>query len=496
MPLFRDSLLFSVLLLGTVACTTTHPLDEDPIIPDVGTIESAVFGSEGGTLAVGDLAVVIPSGAVPDGTEVTVTVSEEETPNGFTAYSPVIRYEPEGLVFERPVQIEIPFEGDPDVATVFLTLEGQEAYGALTTRTERGIAFASTNHFSRAFVGTACSGDNCCGRATADLDVLLMVDNSNSMQAEQEALAAELPRFVEALATGDVDGDGVQDFPAVRSLQIGSVSSDMGSGGFSLETCDDAMFGDDGVVRTMGNPALSGCDATYPGVQSFTEGDDAASFAQDVSCVATMGINGCGFEQQLDAILKAVTPSSSDTRFSFSTVGHADGANSGLVRDDSVLAVVAITDENDCSASDPDIFNRASVRYPGELNLRCFANPDALHGIDRYADGLLATREDPRKLVFSLIGGIPTDLAGASPDEILSDSRMAERVDPDGRSLVPSCIRDGNIAFPPTRLVRTAQEVSERGAAISLQSLCQDNFQAVVSGILSQVSARLAGRCR
>src|SRR5689334_20015490 len=61
-----------------------------------------------------------------------------------------------------------------------------------------------------------------------NVDLLLMVDNSGSMQSEQAALQAQLPNMAEVLLTGDLDGDNTPDFPAVESLRVGVVTSDMG----------------------------------------------------------------------------------------------------------------------------------------------------------------------------------------------------------------------------------------------------------------------------
>ena len=82
-----------------------------------------------------------------------------------------------------------------------------------------------------------------------------------------------------------------------------------------------------------------------------------------------------------------------------------------FLRDDSLLVVLMITDEDDCSALDPDVYNRMSTRYPApELNLRCFQYTEAVHPVERYTQGLLATRADPDLLIFAAITGIPDDL--------------------------------------------------------------------------------------
>ena len=156
-----------------------------------------------------------------------------------------------------------------------------------------------------------------------------------------------------------------------------------------------------------------GCLPTYPKFLRFQPGpgSEPDDFAQDVSCVAlNLGTDGCGFEQQLEATLKAITPASCDEPycvFSEATRGHAGpgGENTVgadlFVRPDSLLALVLVTDEDDCSAADPEVFNLNSTVYPErEANLRCFRFKDhpnqPVHPISRYVDGFLATRHPSR----------------------------------------------------------------------------------------------------
>jgi hypothetical protein len=484
--------------LALMGCTSSHPPDRPVEAPPAGTATEALIGSEGGTIDLGELALAVPVGALDRDTMIKVTVTDNPAPARFGSYSKVYRFEPSGLRFAAPASIEIPFEGSNRLATIFWTNEDGN-YAALRTTIDGHVARAEIEHFSMGFVGTACEGESCCRQATGELDVLFNVDSSNSMAEEQASLAAEIPRMAEILATGDIDGDGIQDFPAVTSLHVGTVSTDMGSGGFHVMTCDDEPnFGDDGVLRTAGNPDLTGCAASYPPFQEYMSGMDPTAFAHDVACVATLGIGGCGFEQQLESPLKALTPSTIPM-FAMGTGGHGDTVNAGFMREDSVLAVIELTDEQDCSTSDPELFNIESATYTGDLNLRCFLNPTALHPISRFADGLVALRSDPASLVYATISGTPPDLVSSTPDydAILADPRMAEVIDPSFMTrLTPSCDVVGRgMAFPPRRSVELAKEITARGGAGVVQSICQSDFTPAIAAILEHVSARLSGAC-
>lgn len=467
-------------------------------IPDVGDTSSTLIDdSAGGVLMLASLTLDVPGDAVDEDTEVSVEAIDEELPELFEAFTPVFRFEPAGLEFNTPVTVRIPFEGDAELATIYWTTDDGETYAALDTRIEGGMAVAETTHFSRAFVGTACRSGACCGRGRGVLDVLMMVDGSNSMAEEQASLSAQIPHMARVLATGDLDGDGVQDFPALRSIHVGSVTPDMGTAGYTVPTCAAADFGDDGLLRTDGNPTMTGCAATYPAYAELRGGATSSqvdTFVEQVQCTAVVGIGGCGFEQPLEATLKAVTDSMSTTTFHAGTSGHADGANAGFLRPDSILATIMMTDENDCSALDGEIFSPTSGTYTADLNLRCHAYPAALHPMARYVTGLRDTRTDPNDLIFNLIAGIPTDLAGQAPATINADPRMAEVVDPMmPNRLTPSCNTPGTgLAFPPRRMVDLADSL---GGAGTIQSICQSDFTPVVDAILREVARRASGSC-
>ncbi len=336
------------------------------------------------------------------------------------------------------------------------------------------------------------------------VDLLFVVDDSFSMEQEQRSLVQELPRLVQILASGDELLDGTRNFPPVADMHVAVVGTDMGFGGFTADSaaCDDARdFGDDGLFRVSGRG--DGCAASYPAVQSFSrdeDGADPAAFAEGVGCVANLGTGGCGLEQQLEAMLKSVTPAGSGVRFFSNTAGHGGaGPNAGFLRDDSLLVVVLVSDEDDCSTSDRALLDPHDGTYRGVPNVRCQLNPGALLPVARYAEGLRALRAGrEERLVFAAITGVPTDLVGRTPTEILADERMTVRLTADGRDVEPACTSrngdgsDRGKAAPGRRFVELAAALGEQGI---VQSICQESFEPAIDQVIRRIGNVLSQVC-
>jgi hypothetical protein len=305
--------------------------------------------------------------------------------------------------------------------------------------------------------------------------------------------------LLEVLRTGDVDDDGIAEMRPFDVIRIGVVTTDMGTRGFTLPTCLHPDFGDDGLLRTEVTVAFPECEESYP---RFAEHrlpyEGAADIEEHVRCVLVTGNDeGCGFEQPLEAALKALTPSSSSVRFFRDTLGHADGSNAGFLDGSTSLAVVVLDDEDDLSVAD-DMFYDPS--YAGSLNLRQILYPEALHPVARYVDGLLAVVDAPPRLTFTVIAGVPPSLSpqrdADAYDALLAHPDMQQQIDPaDANRLRPSCNTPGlGLAFPPVRLVEVARGLHERGAATAVGSLCQSDLRPPLRAMLESMALRAGAR--
>jgi hypothetical protein len=326
------------------------------------------------------------------------------------------------------------------------------------------------------------------------VDIVVMVDNSGSMAQEQTALTAAFPALVRDLVDPrDDDGDGRPDHAPVEDLHLGVISSDMGTMGSPVSTCSNPDVGDNGCFRSTPSPVVSGCLATYP---TFLARDasnaatyDADQLAQDFTCIATLGTSGCGFEQQLEAMRVAVT-----------TDMRPGGCNDGFLRPDSILVLIWVTDEDDCSTSPdhPEMFDQDRTDL-GHLSLRCFLHPDFLDTFSSYVEAFAALRPStPEKLVVAMITGVPPDepLCIGRGDDLagcLSVTRMIPTIDPVMPvQLIPSCNTSMGLAFPPTRLVEVAQAF---GSQAYVDSICQSDWSGPMRGINGILEQSIAHPC-
>jgi hypothetical protein len=315
------------------------------------------------------------------------------------------------------------------------------------------------------------------------------------------------------------------------------VSPDMGLIGVSgIAGCQG--FGDDGVLR---DPTVHNCNGV-PGQRflSYNAGAGVTpdAFAQDFACLANVGTDGCGFEQQLEAMLKSLWPSvdqdpvtgqvTTPNRITFledatglGKLGHGDLENKGFFRNDldTLLGIVMVTDEEDCSSRStmhfqpPQFLDPSSPLYTQDLNLRCYYNKQNLYEVNRYVAGLHALRGGNTDLVvFAAISGVPVELVNeqarsavdfgnpsareAYYQGLLNDPKMQETPDPartpGNGNLLPSCTTATGVAYPPRRIVEVARQFGENGL---VQSICQSDFAPALEAFLDKLSERFTESC-
>jgi hypothetical protein len=381
---------------------------------------------------------------------------------------------------------------------------------------------------------------------TDQVDLLFVIDNSGSMSEEQVKLNAQLPRLVQALTSGDLDGmpnpNGQQDFRPVGSLRLAVVSTDLGANGVTgIRSCGsnsyaateqnmsaqgvdnvDRPFGDDALLLNstavatagvttagalgVGNPMQAvaprpECALQVPRVLEYPAGGTAAEIAQRFSCVAELGVNGCAIEQQLESMWKSLAPNT-DRSFSRGSGGHGTppGANAGFLRPEAILAVIVVTDEEDCSSPDANAQTLYSSADLLQINLQCGRQAALLQPVARYINGLKSLKSEAfqDRVIFAGIVGVPlaATTRGMSLDQILARPEMqfTETGGVFGGTVRPVCTARGGAgsATPARRIVEVARGFAENGV---ITSICEDDYGAALDAVIAKIAGKLSGEC-
>ncbi len=311
------------------------------------------------------------------------------------------------------------------------------------------------------------------GGGIVDVDVLFVIDDSGSMDEEQESLRREIPLLIEGLTNPPTNEAGRPEWNPVESLQVAIVNTNLGTRGHSVSpsrvgACANGDgWGDGGAL--VRNATCEGGPLHF---WSSESGDDPSAFATRVGCHADVGTSGCGLEQPLAAAMLALE------------------ADANFPRPDALLAVVVLSDEEDCSMADPVGFF-SGPESGRALNQRCVQHPEFLDPIDGIIASLSAGR-DENQLLFAALVGVPEDLGDAPLQTILDDSRMEYQLtDTNDLGLVPACESTGGEAAPGRRYV----ELANRLDGSLVRSICAESFQPAIAELTRRIGGRVRSVC-
>ncbi|MCU0663372.1 MAG: hypothetical protein MUC50_13730 [Myxococcota bacterium] len=367
------------------------------------------------------------------------------------------------------------------------------------------------------------------------LDVLLVVDNSASMAEEQQTLATSIYNLVMSVANpapGSGIGRPVSDVRvAVATTDLGlQYGGHPGPSGLALGGCREqgdngslSQYGPDLIVELQAGviecapegsqcPTGWSCDAgrcspepggtvafTCPAVSGLFASSDEVGIGFDLAlraaCLAQVGTTGCGFEQQLEASLV--------------TLAH----HPELVRDNALLAVIVVSDEEDCSVADNGLFETNEFSDPLSVNMACnypARNEEFLYPTSRFREELVALKGNPDAVVFAAFAGVPTPFEasckglGTWLDGCLDQPAMQlepmvfsdELVGTSYRHFRPSCVRDDDPgddrieteARPGRRFVQVAQDFGQNGY---MASICDRTWKVSMQQVERMIAARL-----
>jgi hypothetical protein len=338
-----------------------------------------------------------------------------------------------------------------------------------------------------------------------NVDLLFLIDDSSSMKLSQDNLRRNFPAFMTAL----------KNLPGgLPNVHIAIASSDMGAGDGTISGCGPTNGGKGGIFQytPRGDCVASGLDAGATYISDVNGVRNYSGNLEDVfTCIAALGQEGCGFEHQFAAITRAL---------------GADGQappseNQGFLRDDAYLAIVMITNEDDCSASPGvQLFeNAANTTIDSTLGppigFRCNEFGHICDGVhpDRHApnDDVNATRtygscvsaedgvlrnvadiaagikklktEPDNQIIFAAISGLTTPYTVRWKKPQFNDTKPWPEIS-------HSCMAtDGSYADPSPRISQLVHEFGGNGLQLDI---CGGEF----SGALSRIADKIADHIR
>lgn len=183
------------------------------------------------------------------------------------------------------------------------------------------------------------------------VDFLFVIDNSGSMGDNQQNLVNSFPGFISA----------IQDTVAeAQDFHVMVVKTDDGWGGDCQMLCP--LFGNfcpDIPSFDCANPnPPSACEGVIGAGVTYPIGEDSSNqqcnlvsnsryitpndpnLGQTFTCIASVGTDGSGSERTVEALTAALSP----------TLNNGGGCNEGFLRDEAILVVTVITDEEDTSS--------------------------------------------------------------------------------------------------------------------------------------------------
>lgn len=249
---------------------------------------------------------------------------------------------------------------------------------------------------------------------SSQLDVLFVIDNSASMDDKTAVLVQSVPGFIARLVNPPCVDDsgfptamqpasgaepcttGRRERPPVRDMHVGVITSSLGNHGGSICTAPEADEIDPHLddqaelipSKRSGVPSyLDSGFASWDSSGLAGDSDESVVVGQVQAMLAAVGHTGCGFEAPLEAMYRfLVDPEppisieySSPYRMSVSTGVNEEllAQRAAFLRPSSALAIVLMSDENDCSIRDDGVgwFVGSTNRMP-KASVECEADPN------------------------------------------------------------------------------------------------------------------------
>lgn len=385
-----------------------------------------------------------------------------------------------------------------------------------------------------------------------DVDILFVIDNSGSMGEEQAILAQNFGSFITVLEAEDVEAnyrigvtttDNSNDWcpgttPEAGKLVLSSCKTRINdflfnNGAVDVQdlACNDICTLTDAELAIT--PTTTDFDSTekarpwLENIEGKKNIPDSTSTVDAFRCFGPQGINGCGFESQLESMYLALKRAE-----------NTEEASYGFLRAQAILAIVFVTDEVDCSynKSYSEIFSQdgnkvfwsdPSASFPTSAvcwnaGVECVGDPSnydscdavnkdvdgnvgvpdneaVLHPMNRYfglLDGLETQKKDfnaSQEVIVGLIGGVDSQGQTFYNSVAMTDPTYENNfgIGPGCEAPPPMGQMDPVQAVPPVRIKALVNRYSEG----NMFSICEDDYSPALQEIANRIRDQIQPAC-
>jgi len=351
-----------------------------------------------------------------------------------------------------------------------------------------------------------------------NVDLVFMIDNSPGMLPMQQLLTTNVPAFMNVLKM--LPG-------GLPNLHVGVVSSSMGAGRWAnVPGCEpQPLRNDQGVFHYTGvnPPGCMGPAGSYI-ITDAAGGNFTGDISAVFSCIALLGDSGCGFEHQFRSVQVALERS----------FDPSDPENGGFLRDDAYLAVIMLTNEDDCSVPpDSDLLDPRQTHVSDPLGglqtgYRCnefghlcddpnnpggpkvppphtVARDTTLTGCQSAEDGRLVrvsdfvaflkqVKQDPDNQIFvAALAGIPDARPDSYTVELRPNIQTADGARESQPAIKHSCTGGADVfADPGVRIKQWTDAFGEHGI---IRNICTGDFAGAMYEIAIALSRVIGPQC-
>jgi hypothetical protein len=230
------------------------------------------------------------------------------------------------------------------------------------------------------------------------------------------------------------------------------------------------------------------------------------------NCIAGIGNNGCGFEAQLGAVKRALERGRTPQ----------DPVNGGFLRDDAILAIIIVTDEDDCSLPHDSLLGDTSQGTDNTsqlgplLSFRCTEFGILCNGMKPprsvsanlldCASNDLATMTDPRHALIPVTGpsGLIAQVQALKPPAMTIVEAIAAPAPPDGPFSVMLQLVVGQMVATLGHSCAGGPGIGAGDPAVRIQQfirafdpnkkvipVCQRSFASALDDIAARIALRL-----